>query len=418
MDGIDSNAVAITGNLTATNVTGGGYAYIAPIATTQVTTSALNIPTGDTRANGFVGLLASDQSIAVGYQASAGHADLILDLTGYFVAPPAPMASASFTSPAPGTSTDVFTTGEDVTWTETGTIRSIALSQYWAVPTGDGCTSTWNVATTITSTTTDQVYSNYVQGRCYRYSITLNGDPSTTVYSGATRDPAPAAKIPVLEYHRISPTIDPGSTLPGLVVDPATFDAQMKALHDGGWRTITAADLGHRMATHAFIPDKTFVVTIDDGRDDGYFYAYPILKKYGFVATYYLITSRGGPYITWPEAAEMVTNGMEIADHTVDHDDVTTLNASDLAYEIGAAKTTIETQLAALGVTETVTTFAYPFGTYNAAAESYLSSHGFTAAFTENPGAVRPGMNVEVLPRVYVSRGESAATLLSAIASS
>ena len=269
----------------------------------------------------------------------------------------------------------------------------------------------------MTPTTTSQTYNNYTAGRCYRYALTLNGDPSTTVYSGAIVYPAPAGKIPVLEYHRVSPTIDPGSPYPSLVVDPTTFDAQLKALHDNGWRTITAADMGARLAAHAYIPDRTFVITLDDGRDDGYFYAYPILKKYGFVATFYLIIGRTGTAqnISWDQAAEMANNGMEIATHTSGHTDVLTLNAAGLAAEIGGSKAAIETNLAARGVHVTVTTFCYPMGDYSTAAEQYLAAHGFTAAFTEVNGAVRVGMNVEQLPRVRVSRGEAPAVLLSAL---
>lgn len=281
----------------------------------------------------------------------------------------------------------------------------------------DPSSFTLGLATTLTPTTTSQSYTNYTAGHCYRYAITVNGDPSTTVYSGAIVYPAPAGKIPVLEYHRVSPTIDPGSQYPSLVVDPATFDAQMNALHNDGWRTITAADMGARLAANAYIPDKTFVITFDDGRDDGYVYAYPILKKYGFVAKYNLIVGRTGTAqnISWDQGAEMANNGMEIATHTSGHTSVLTLNAAGLDAEIGGSKTAIETNLAARGVHVTVTTFCYPVGDYSTPAEQYLKAHGFTAAFTEIDGAVRAGMNVEQLPRVRVSRGEAPSTLLTAL---
>jgi peptidoglycan/xylan/chitin deacetylase (PgdA/CDA1 family) len=419
-NGIDANTVAITGNLTATNVATAGFAYVVPTVASPPITSNLNVPRSDVRANGFVGVLAADQSIAVGFQSASAGADLVIDLTGYFVAPPRPAASAAFTDPAPGTFPEVLTSGSTVTWTQSGTVRSVALSQFWTAAAGATCSSVWTVGTTVTPTTTSQTYANYTTGHCYRYALTLNGDPSTTVYSGQVVYAAPAAKIPVLEYHRVSPTIDPGSTLPGLVVDPVDFDAQMKALHDNGWRTITAADMGARLAAHSYIPDRTFVITLDDGRDDGYVYAYPILKKYGFVATFYLIVGRTGTAqnISWDQAAEMANNGMEIATHTSGHTDVLTLNAAGLEAEIGGSKAFIETNLAARGVHTTVTTFCYPYGDYSAAAEQYLSAHGFTAAFTEDDGAVRAGMNVEQLPRVRVSRGETPATLLYALARS
>jgi peptidoglycan/xylan/chitin deacetylase (PgdA/CDA1 family) len=146
----------------------------------------------------------------------------------------------------------------------------------------------------------------------------------------------------------------------------------------------------------------------------------PILRKYGFVATFYIITGRigSGSNLSWDQAAEMAKDGMEIGSHTVSHVNVQYQHGSDLAHQIGDSATAIQTNLSARGVIVTVTTFCYPFGGYSAEAETYLQTHGFLAAFTEIPGAVRPSMNMEQLPRVRVSRGESPTTLLGTIAQS
>jgi peptidoglycan/xylan/chitin deacetylase (PgdA/CDA1 family) len=411
------DAIAITGNLTVTDVTYRGYAYLLPVAGKPFT-SNINTPAHDTRANGVVSVLGSGQSIAVGYEAPAGGAQLVLDLTGYFVGAKPPAASATFVSPAPGTTVKLGPPGETVSWSVTGSTRSVALTQFSSSSTSAGCSSSWVVGTTITATSTDHAYTNYQLGKCYKYSLALNGDPASVTYSGTSQLTPAASKIPVLMYHVISPVI--GTYVAGLVVDPSTFDAQMKALHDAGWTTITTADLGARLATNAFIPDKTFVISFDDGHDDGYVYAFPILQKYGFVASYYLITGRTGTptNLTWDQAATLSKAGMEIATHTTNHDDVTSLQGADLVAQIGDSKAAIETNLASRGVNVTVTTFCYPYGDYSVEAENYLQVNGFTAALTEISGAVRRGMNVEQLPRVRVSRGESPSTLLSAIAGS
>jgi peptidoglycan/xylan/chitin deacetylase (PgdA/CDA1 family) len=417
-NGIDSSVVAVAGNLTATDVTYGGWGYVVPKAAGTPPTSNLNVPKGDIRANGFVDVLAPDLSLGVGFQASLGSAQLVVDLTGYFVQASRPIGSAAFTAPASSTTTDAISSSGTVSWTTTGSVLSLAVTQYSAPISGTGCSSTWTVWSTTTEAGLSRGYTNYAPGYCYRYMISVNGDPSSTVVSGIARYPTAASKVPVLMYHRVSPTIDPGSQLPGLVVDPATFDAQMQALHDAGWSTITAADLANRMATHAFIQDKTFVITFDDGRDDGYVYAYPILKKYGFVATFYIITGRTGAAqnISWDQAADLAKNGMEIASHTTDHVDVTTVHGTALDTEIGASKTAIETNLASRGATVTVTTFCYPFGDVTTETENYLKAHGFIAAFTEVSGAVRPGIDLLQAPRVRVSRDEAPATLLTALA--
>ncbi len=85
--GIPSNAVAITGNLTITGQQAGGYVTLGPSTGVAPTTSTINFPTKDVRANGvFVSLDGTGKLEAV-YRATAGKKiQLILDVTGYFVA--------------------------------------------------------------------------------------------------------------------------------------------------------------------------------------------------------------------------------------------------------------------------------------------------------------------------------------------
>ena len=86
-NGIPANAVAITGNLTITGQQAGGYVTLGPSTGVAPTTSTINFPTKDVRANGvFVSLDGSGKLEAV-YRATAGKkVQLILDVTGYFVA--------------------------------------------------------------------------------------------------------------------------------------------------------------------------------------------------------------------------------------------------------------------------------------------------------------------------------------------
>ena len=69
-------------------------------------------------------------------------------------------------------------------------------------------------------------------------------------------------------------------------------------------------------------PAKTFVITIDDGWDDGYTYALPILQSHGFVATYFVIAGRidRPGFLTSAHLQALVAAGDEIGDHTMDHE--------------------------------------------------------------------------------------------------
>jgi hypothetical protein len=82
--GVPANATAITGNLTVVGQTRAGYVSITPTATATPTTSTINFPLGDVRANGVTGPLSAGGSVGLVYKTSGGLTHLILDLTGYF----------------------------------------------------------------------------------------------------------------------------------------------------------------------------------------------------------------------------------------------------------------------------------------------------------------------------------------------
>ncbi len=83
--GVPAGAKAVTGNLTVTGQTGAGFVSITPNPVVNPTTSTINFPLGDTRANGVTVPLNASGNMSLIYKASAGKkAHLILDVTGYF----------------------------------------------------------------------------------------------------------------------------------------------------------------------------------------------------------------------------------------------------------------------------------------------------------------------------------------------
>jgi Regulator of chromosome condensation (RCC1) repeat len=85
--GIPSGATAVTGNLTIVGETGSGYVALGPVATSTPTTSTLNVPVGDTRANGFTVKLGAGGTLSAVYMAGGGKTThLVLDVTGYYTA--------------------------------------------------------------------------------------------------------------------------------------------------------------------------------------------------------------------------------------------------------------------------------------------------------------------------------------------
>jgi peptidoglycan/xylan/chitin deacetylase (PgdA/CDA1 family) len=162
------------------------------------------------------------------------------------------------------------------------------------------------------------------------------------------------------------------------------------------------------------VPAKSIVITFDDGNMDGYTNAFPILQQLGMVATFNVVASGGGDRMTWSDMATMARAGMEIANHTLNHRNVSYRTGSSLWLQIGVADQRIRTNLAALGVFTGVTTFAYPVGKVGPAAVALLASLHYTLAFTEVEGWVRIGATDPLrAPRVRVGPSLSAAGLLA-----
>jgi hypothetical protein len=84
---VPGNATAVTGNLTVTGQTSGGYLFIGPVATNDPTSSTLNFPIGDDRANGVTVALGAGATLGVTFVAPhpGPTAHAIFDVTGYFV---------------------------------------------------------------------------------------------------------------------------------------------------------------------------------------------------------------------------------------------------------------------------------------------------------------------------------------------
>jgi outer membrane protein assembly factor BamB/uncharacterized membrane protein YoaK (UPF0700 family) len=84
--GVPAGATAVTGNLTVTQQTSAGFLYIGPVAANNPTSSTLNFPLGDDRANAVTVALGTGGTLSVTYAASTlgPTAQVIFDVTGYF----------------------------------------------------------------------------------------------------------------------------------------------------------------------------------------------------------------------------------------------------------------------------------------------------------------------------------------------
>ena len=171
--------------------------------------------------------------------------------------------------------------------------------------------------------------------------------------------------VPVLTYHSISENLF-GKVHPYHHINTpvSIFSLQMRWLRQAGYRTISLCELMNGFETTQDL-SKTVVLTFDDGYQDFYTDAFPILKQCGFTATVFLATDRirdesvrveGADYLTWNEVRELQTEGMTFGSHSVTHADLRSLGPEQIDYELGYSKESIEQRIGAQ-----VESFSYPF---------------------------------------------------------
>jgi peptidoglycan/xylan/chitin deacetylase (PgdA/CDA1 family) len=187
---------------------------------------------------------------------------------------------------------------------------------------------------------------------------------------GPTPDPNRIYQVPVLMYHRVVPVAEAGNSEPGLVVPPDTFSAQLKDLFDAGWHTITMASLADYMAENRTVPPNTFVLTFDDGWEDGYTYAFPIMRRYGYVGTFFVVSSRidTKDSLSAEEMRTLEAAGNEIGNHTENH---VSLSSSTLARVHDEVENASEQIAAAVG--HRPVSLSYPMGGVSDAVVSVVS---------------------------------------------
>lgn len=105
------------------------------------------------------------------------------------------------------------------------------------------------------------------------------------------------------------------------------------------------------------VNNKAVVLSFDDNRIGDFTYAKPILDRYGFKATFFVIcgkTTDSGA-MNWQDIAAMQKDGMDIESHTMTHAHLNTLTQPQLNFEIGGSKQCLATH----GYNATI--FAYPY---------------------------------------------------------
>ena len=203
--------------------------------------------------------------------------------------------------------------------------------------------------------------------------------------------------VPVLNYHQVEEKNGNPLTL-----WPDQFEAQMAYLADEGYTTITIDEMMDALENGTPLPEKPVIITFDDGYADNYEYAYPILKKYGFKATIFLIydfTNTYPNYLTWEQIDEMKDSGLiHFESHTMTHANLSELTSRDeLRHEIADSRVALSEKLG-----REISYIAYPGGRVTDAVEEITRDAGYRGAFTVHYGLSTPTEGVYQMDRIPI----------------
>jgi peptidoglycan/xylan/chitin deacetylase (PgdA/CDA1 family) len=238
------------------------------------------------------------------------------------------------------------------------------------------------------------------------YTPTLTPTSTNTPTPYPTPGPGAANRevcVPILTYHHIGYAPSDADELRlGLTTSPELFEQHLKLFQDNGIVAISLKDLQYALALGWPLPERRVIITMDDGYDDIYQYAFPLLQKYGVHATLFIPTQfidDGQPgYMTWPQIEEMSRAGNDIEPHTKDHVDLRHRSRDYLIYEILGSKQTIEAHTG-----QVARFFAYPAGAYDDNAIAMLKEMNFWSAVSTDSGVKQSLDNIYTLKRLRVS---------------
>lgn len=222
--------------------------------------------------------------------------------------------------------------------------------------------------------------------------------------------------VPILCYHRF------GSQPSRLVVSAAAFEAQMAHLAGNGYHVAPLGDLRAFLEGSASLPQRTVVITIDDGYASTFDIAFPVLKQYSLPATLFLYTDFvGAPdALTWAQMKEMVASGLvEIQPHSKTHGNLAVRPPGEdeaqyrarLAQEIA-----VPARLVRERIGREVFSFAYPYGDVTDAVAEQMSKNDIALGLTVTPGGNAFFAAPLMLRRTMVFRDDDLAAFKSKLA--
>jgi peptidoglycan/xylan/chitin deacetylase (PgdA/CDA1 family) len=210
--------------------------------------------------------------------------------------------------------------------------------------------------------------------------------------------------LPILTYHSLD---DFGSVLS---TSPATFERHLEVLRQAGAKVLSLRDGAERLR-RGDLPECALALTFDDGFRSVYEHGLPLLLRYGFTATVFVVsgfvgrsnswpsqppTVRPQPLLGWSQIRDLAEAGIDIGAHSHTHPHLPGLSRPAIEAEIVESKQEIEDR-----VGRRVEVFAYPYGAYDETVLAAAAAH-VSVACSADLAFARPTSNPLALERLDV----------------
>jgi peptidoglycan/xylan/chitin deacetylase (PgdA/CDA1 family) len=208
-------------------------------------------------------------------------------------------------------------------------------------------------------------------------------------------------RLPILMYHEVSQASERQKrvrkTNPAYAVSTVGFREQVRWLRDHGFQTVS---LDQALEDESGECSSRTAITFDDGWDNNYTEAFPILREEGMVASLFVITGSVGTegYVNWAQLAEMEAGGISIQSHTVSHAPLVSLDPDRMVSELETSKGSIEDRLG-----KRVDFMSAPHGLINRKVIDAARDAGYRGICTTLPVLTHALGNPAILGRINVS---------------
>lgn len=226
-------------------------------------------------------------------------------------------------------------------------------------------------------------------------------------------------RVPFLLYHSVPDTVNDDDDIL-LHISKDMFYEHMLALKNAGYNSITLDEYYNYVENNGTLPSNPIVICFDDGYENNYTNAWPILRELGMKATVFVIVSRVGdhsvkyPHFTWEEALEMENSRViSIQSHSYTHPSFSSLTYGETVREMRLSKYILEKNM-----NKTCDYMAYPYGHTNAFSDDAGKKAGYKLmCLVENSGSNGKDTPLGDIHRLNVSANMDSEYLLEYISS-